>query len=49
MLGFVGGYLRDENDQERLVAFLQQLSRETNWPTHTDQERLRRIWSSRRS
>lgn len=45
ILGFVGGYFRDQRDREQLIAFLQQLTRETNWPTHTDQDRLREIWS----
>lgn len=48
MLGFVGTYLDQERDQERLIEFMRGLTRETKWPTQTDQERLYTAWRDKR-
>lgn len=47
ILGFVGSYFRRERDQSQLIDFMIKITRETNWPTQTDQERLLGIWRTR--
>lgn len=46
MLGFVGSYFRDPEDQDRLIGFMRGFSAETNWPTYADQRRLLDVWQA---
>ncbi|KAK5467046.1 hypothetical protein LTS15_000016 [Exophiala xenobiotica] len=47
ILGFIGTYLRDKDEQLQLVKFMDAFSKQTNWPTDSDRRRLESYWKLR--
>lgn len=47
IMGFVGSYFRDPDEQKQLIEFMDTFSKETNWPADTDRRRLLADWKSR--
>jgi hypothetical protein len=47
ILGFIGTYLRDKDEQLQLVKFMDAFRKQTNWPTDSDRRRLESYWKLR--